>query len=83
VEVYYGGQRVAVHSRTRGRYQVVTHAPHHQGIPLGGERSGGKILIQMRETAASVEVRSLAAYENLRTVLAVKGPLRRARPARP
>ena len=35
-----------------------------QGIPLGGERSGGKILIQMRETAPSVEVRPLAAYES-------------------
>jgi hypothetical protein len=65
VEVHYGGQRVAVHSRAGGRHQVITYAPHHEGIPLGGERSGGKILIQMRETAPSVEVRSLAAYENL------------------
>lgn len=32
---------------------------------LGGERTGGKILIQMRETAPAVEVRSLAAYESL------------------
>jgi hypothetical protein len=31
---------------------------------LGSERSGGKILIQMREMAPSVEVRSLAAYES-------------------
>jgi len=32
---------------------------------LGSERSGGKILIQMRETAPSVEVRPLAAYESV------------------
>jgi hypothetical protein len=29
----------------------------HEGIPLGGERTGGKILIQMREASPSVEVR--------------------------
>jgi hypothetical protein len=36
-----------------------------KGVPLGGERSGGKILIEMRETAPSVEVRPLAAYESV------------------
>jgi transposase len=65
VEVHYGGQRIAVHSRAARRHQVVTQRPHHEGIPLGSERSGGKILVQMRETAPSVEIRPLAAYESV------------------
>ncbi len=65
VEVHYGGQRIALHSRAAHRHQVITYAPHHAGIPLGTQRSGGKILVQMRETAPSVEVRSLAAYESV------------------
>ncbi len=65
VEVHYGGQRIAVHARAERRHQVVTHPPHHQGIPLGSERTSGKILIQMRERGPSVEARSLAAYESL------------------
>jgi len=65
VEVHHGGQRIAVHSRAERRHQVITQRPHHEGIPLGGERTGGKILVQMRETAPSVEVRPLAAYESV------------------
>jgi len=65
VEVHYGGERIAVHEPAERRHQVITHHPHHQGIPLGGDRAGGKILIQMRETAPEVEVRPLAAYESL------------------
>ena len=64
VEVHYGDERIATHSRAARRHQVITHAAHHAGIPLGGERSSGKILIQMRERAPSVEVRPLAAYES-------------------
>lgn len=64
VEVHHGSQRIAVHTRSAHRHQVITQRAHHEGIPLGGERSGGKILIQMREAAPTVEVRSLAAYEN-------------------
>ena len=65
VEVHHGGRRIAVHSRAERRHQVVTQRRHHEGIPLGGERGGGKILIQMREAAPSVEVRPLAAYESV------------------
>jgi hypothetical protein len=65
VEVHHGGRCIAVHSRAERRHQVITQRPHHEGIPLGGERTGGKILIQMRETAPSVEVRPLAAYESV------------------
>jgi hypothetical protein len=64
VEVHHGGRRIALHSRAERRHLVITQRPHHQGIPLGGERSRGKILVQMRETAPSVEVRPLAAYES-------------------
>lgn len=65
VEVHYGGQRIALHSRAVHRHQVITYPPHHTGIPLGSHRGGGKILVEMRETAPSVEVRSLAAYESV------------------
>jgi transposase len=65
VEIHYNGERIAVHEPAARRHQVITHRPHHEGIPLGGERVGGKILIQMRETAPEVEVRPLAAYESL------------------
>jgi transposase len=64
VEVHYAGQRIAVHRRAAGKHQVVTHRPHHDGIPLAG-RTGSKILIRMREMAPSVEERPLAAYESL------------------
>jgi hypothetical protein len=65
VEVHCGGQRIAVHSRAERRHQVITQRQHHEGIPLGSERTGGKILVQMRETTPSVEVRPLAAYESV------------------
>jgi transposase len=65
VEVHYGGQRIAVHSRAARRHQVITQPAHHHGIPLGSERSHGKILVQMRAAAPAVEARSLAAYESL------------------
>jgi hypothetical protein len=65
VEVHCQGQRIAVHARAERRHQIITHPPHHAGIPLGSEKTGSKILVQMRETAPSVEVRSLAAYESV------------------
>jgi Mu transposase-like protein len=65
VEVHYGGQRIAVHARAARRHQVITQPAHHHGIPLGGESSRGKILVQMREAVPAVEARSLAAYESL------------------
>ncbi len=63
VEVHYGGERIAVHARASARHQLITEGAHHQGIPLGIESVGEKILIRMRETAPSVEARPLAAYE--------------------
>jgi hypothetical protein len=63
VEVHYGGQRVAVHSRVFGKHHIVRLPEHHQGIPLGSP-SSSKILIHVRQTAPVVEIRSLAAYES-------------------
>jgi hypothetical protein len=63
VEVHYGAQRIAIHERA-GRHHTVTQAEHHRGIPLGSRSSRDKILVQLRETAPVVEVRSLAAYES-------------------
>jgi hypothetical protein len=34
VEVHYGGQRVAVHSRVSGKYHIVALPEHHQGISV-------------------------------------------------
>jgi transposase len=65
VEVRWGGHRIAIHTRARHRHQVVTNGAHHQGIPLGGDYRGRKILVELRETAPTVEARSLAAYESL------------------
>ncbi len=64
VEVHYGGQRIAVHARAERRHQIVTHRPHHQGIPAGLRRAEGKILIHVRQTAPAVEIRPLSAYES-------------------
>ena len=65
VEVYYGGQRIAVHAPSARKHQVVTRAEHHQGIPLGATGRGSKILVHIRETAPVVEIRPLAAYEGV------------------
>jgi len=63
VEVHDGRQRIALHRQAERRHTVVTEPEHHRGIPLGSAPSG-KTLIQIRETAPVVEVRSLAAYES-------------------
>ena len=65
VEVHFGGERIAVHQRAASRHQLIRQQQHHEGIPLGPDKTGGKILVHMRETAPSVEVRPLAAYETL------------------
>jgi transposase len=64
IEIDCGAERIAVHDRA-GRHRVVTNSEHHRGIPLGPPKQGDKILIHLRETAPVVEVRSLAAYENV------------------
>jgi transposase len=63
VEIFHGAGRIAQHDRA-ARHQVVTHAEHHHGIPLGGQNRGDKILVHLRETAPVVEARPLAAYES-------------------
>jgi environmental stress-induced protein Ves len=65
VEVHYGCERIAVHRAAQRRHQVITNPIHHEGIPLGADDSGGKILVHLRETAPTVESRPLAAYESL------------------
>jgi len=65
VEVRWGGQRIAVHLRARRPHQVITDRSHHESIPFGGDSRGRKILVELRETAPSVETRPLAAYESL------------------
>ncbi len=64
VEVRYGAERIALHGQAATRYQVVTQNEHHQGIPLGGTRTG-KTLIHIQQGAPVVEHRPLEAYESL------------------
>ncbi len=64
VEVFDGRERIALHAKAQRKHGVVTLAAHHQGIPLGGRRTEGKILIHVRQTAPAVEIRPLAAYES-------------------
>ncbi len=65
VEVHYGGERIAVHTPTARKHEVVTQAEHHRGIPLGVSGPRSKILVHIRETAPVVEIRPLAAYESV------------------
>lgn len=63
VAVQHGAERIAVHDKAPRKHSVVTQADHHRSIPLGTGRNVGKILIQVRQTAPTVEIRPLAAYE--------------------
>jgi hypothetical protein len=65
IEVHYGKDKIAVHPRTSGKHQIVTLPEHHHGIPLGTRGPSTKILIHIQQTAPTVEVRSLAAYESV------------------
>ena len=65
IEVHYGGEKIAVHRRASGKHQIVTVPEHHHGIPLGARGPSAKILIHIQQTAPTVEVRSLAAYESI------------------
>jgi transposase len=65
VEVRYNAGPIATHRPAARRHEVVRQAEHHEGIPLGTERRGGKTLIQIRERAPEVEARLLDAYERV------------------
>jgi transposase len=64
VEVHYGGQQIAVHAPAPGRHAIVRKAEHHEGIPLGA-RQERKTLVHIRQSAPTVEIRPLAAYESV------------------
>jgi transposase len=65
VEVHCGGERIATHRRAQRKHEIITQHEHHRGIPMSAARSGGKILVHLREMAPAVEARSLAAYESV------------------
>lgn len=64
MEVHYGRDRIALHTAARCKHLVITQAEHHRGIPLGA-RPERKILVRIQDTAPTVEIRSLAAYESM------------------
>jgi transposase len=65
IEVHYGGERIAVHPRASGKHQILTMPEHHHGIPLGIRGPSSKTLVHIQQSAPTVEVRSLAAYESV------------------
>jgi hypothetical protein len=64
VEVRHGADRIAVHCQAVRRHQVVTQREHHEAILLGN-KSTGKTLIHIQQSAPMVERRPLAEYESL------------------
>jgi hypothetical protein len=64
VEIRYGGQSIATHMHAPRKHVIVTQYEHHKGIPLNLRRPDAKTLIHLQQTAPTVEVRPLAAYES-------------------
>ena len=64
IEVLWGASRIATHTLVAQGHQVVTSAHHHQDIPLGAKNSA-KTLVQIQQSAPTVEHRSLSAYDSL------------------
>jgi hypothetical protein len=65
IEIRHGADLIARHVPAVRVHQVITCGEHHQGIPLANRTESGKTLIHIRQSAPSVEQRSLAAYEAL------------------
>ena len=69
LQVHRSGERLAVHPlSTSGSHACVIVTSHHEGIPLGSSLRPGKAKIHVLESARHapvVQVRSLAAYEQL------------------
>jgi hypothetical protein len=64
VQVWRGGEQVCAHALCLGRFQTLTLAAHHAGLPLGpGGRPAGKAKVSIRADEPQVQVRSLAVYE--------------------
>ena len=66
VQIWRGGEQIAVHSLCLGRYQTISLAGHHADIPLGGSgRPQGKAKVTIRADEPQVQVRSLAVYDEV------------------
>lgn len=66
VQIWRGGEQIAVHSVCTGRYQTISLAAHHADIPLGSSaRPQGKAKITIRADEPQVQVRSLAVYDEV------------------
>jgi hypothetical protein len=64
VEIVREEVQLAVHSLCLQQHQALTIAAHHAGIPTVASRTG-KTRLSLTVSAPQVEVRSLAAYEEL------------------
>jgi transposase len=63
VEIYCAQERIAVHPVCTGRHQVLTHPPHHHGMPFHATIPRSPAKITLRVGSPQVEVRPLAVYE--------------------
>jgi hypothetical protein len=64
VEMHFGSQQIAVHTRAPQKHMLTRNPSHHEGIPLGAKEER-KTLVHIRATAPVVEIRPLAAYESM------------------
>jgi len=66
VQIWRGGEQIAVHTLCPGRYQTISLAGHHADIPLGSSgRPQGKARVTIRADEPQVQVRSLSVYEEV------------------
>lgn len=66
VQIWRGGEQIAVHALCLSRYQTLTNPAHHADIPLSSSgRPQGKAKVTIRADEPQVEVRSLAVYEEV------------------
>jgi transposase len=63
VEISCEHERIAAHAVCPGRHQVLTHPPHHPGMPFSGAGPRSPVKITIQVSSPQVEVRPLAVYE--------------------
>ncbi len=66
VQIWRGGEQLAVHGLCTGRYQAITNPAHHVDIPFSQSgRPQGKAKVTIRADEPQVQVRSLAVYDEV------------------
>ncbi|HEY3283409.1 MAG TPA: hypothetical protein VGN26_14165 [Armatimonadota bacterium] len=63
LEIHRDQQAIARHPLSAGRYQVLTQAEHHQGMPYRGEARPAPGKVRLQAGVPQVEARPLAHYQ--------------------